>query len=64
MEGLRPSPEPVVATVPALEFVKLLESDVVPTGLAIGAQYDWLNDWRNVAAGFDRLVAQLHPVKR
>jgi hypothetical protein len=24
---------------------------------------DWLNDWRNVAAGFDRLVAQLHPAK-
>jgi hypothetical protein len=45
-EGLPPSPEPIVATVPALEFVKLLESDVVPTGLAIGAQYDWLNDWR------------------
>ena len=22
---------------------------------------DWLSDWRNVAAGFDRLVAQLHP---
>jgi hypothetical protein len=22
---------------------------------------DWLTDWRNVAAGFDRLLAQLHP---
>lgn len=22
---------------------------------------EWLQDWRNVAAGFDRLVAQLHP---
>jgi hypothetical protein len=22
---------------------------------------DWLGDWRNVAAGFDRLVAQMHP---
>jgi hypothetical protein len=22
---------------------------------------DWLSDWRNVAAGFDRLIAQLHP---
>jgi hypothetical protein len=49
MEGLQPSDEPIVATVPALEFVKLLESDVVPTGLAIGAQYDWLNDWRGRA---------------
>jgi len=24
----------------------------------------WLSDWRNVAAGFDRLVAQLHPAAR
>ena len=46
IEGLRPAPEPLVATVPALEFVKLLEADVVPTGLAIGAKYDWMNDWR------------------
>ena len=45
MEGLPPSDDPVVATVPALEFVKLLEADIVPTGIAIGAQYDWLNDW-------------------
>ena len=22
---------------------------------------DWLSDWRNVSAGFDRLIAQLHP---
>ena len=25
---------------------------------------DWLNDWRSVAAGFDRLAAQLHPERR
>ena len=37
LEGLPPSNEPIVATVPALEFVKLLEADVVPTGIAIGA---------------------------
>jgi Putative heavy-metal-binding len=36
VEGLPPSGEPIVATVPALEFVKLLEADVVPTGIAIG----------------------------
>ena len=46
IEGLRPAPEPLVATVPALEFVKLLEADVVPIGIAIGAKYDWMNDWR------------------
>lgn len=25
---------------------------------------DWLSDWRNVAAGFDHLAAQLHPERR
>lgn len=46
IDGLPPSPEPIVATVPALEFVKLLEADVVPTGIAIGAHYEWMSDWR------------------
>jgi uncharacterized protein YbjQ (UPF0145 family) len=46
IDGLPPSPEPLVATVPALEFVKLIEADVVPTGIAIGAHYEWMNDWR------------------
>jgi uncharacterized protein YbjQ (UPF0145 family) len=45
VDGLPPSGEPVVATVPALEFVKLLEADVVPTGIAIGAHYEWMNDY-------------------
>lgn len=49
VEGLPPSDEPIVATVPALEFVKLLEADVVPTGIAIGAHYEWMNDWRSNA---------------
>ena len=44
VEGLPPSNEPIVATVPALEFVKLLEADVVPTGIAVGAYYEWLTD--------------------
>ena len=47
VEDLAPSAHPIVATVPALEFVKLLEADVVPTGIAIGAKYEWLQDWRN-----------------
>ena len=47
IDGLPPSDDPVVATVPALEFVKLLEADIVPTGIAIGAQYQWTNSWRN-----------------
>ena len=44
VEGMPPSDDPIVATVPALEFVKLLEADIVPTGIAVGAQYDWLSD--------------------
>jgi uncharacterized protein YbjQ (UPF0145 family) len=49
VDGLAPSDDPVVATVPALEFVKLLEADVVPIGIAVGAKYGWLNDWRGGA---------------
>jgi uncharacterized protein YbjQ (UPF0145 family) len=43
--GLRPSPSPVIATVPALEFVRLLEAGITPVGLAVGACYDWLTDY-------------------
>ncbi len=50
IEGLPPSEHPVIATVPALEFVSLLAADVVPTGIAIGAHYEWLQDWRGNAA--------------
>ncbi len=46
---LPPSQDPIIATVPALEFVKLLEADVVPTGIAIGAHYEWLTDWQGNA---------------
>lgn len=46
VEGLPASDDPIVATVPALEFVKLLEADVVCTGIAIGAHYEWVQDWR------------------
>jgi hypothetical protein len=49
VEGMPASDEPIIATVPALEFVKLLEADVVPTGIAIGAHYEWLTDWRGTA---------------
>jgi hypothetical protein len=45
VEGLAPSDDPIVATIGALEFVKLLEADVVPTGIAVGAHYEWLDDW-------------------
>ncbi|HQT83983.1 MULTISPECIES: heavy metal-binding domain-containing protein [Acidiphilium] len=52
IDGLPPSAEPVIATVPALEFVKLLEADVVATGIAIGAHYEWMSDWRGATNQF------------
>ena len=41
-ESLPPSKKPVIATVPALEFVRLLEMGIVTVGLAVGARYAWL----------------------
>jgi uncharacterized protein YbjQ (UPF0145 family) len=60
IDGLPPSADPVIATVPALEFVKLLEADVVPTGISIGAHYEWLTDWYGNASqvGFWNIEAQ------
>ncbi len=46
VDGLPASEDPIVATVPALEFVKLIEADIVPTGIAIGAEYRWISDWQ------------------
>ena len=50
IDGVEPSMKPIVATVPALEFVRLLEADIVPVGLAIGAQYQFLNPTSEYAA--------------
>jgi len=47
--GLPPREDPIIATVPALEFVKLLEMGIVPTGIAIGAEYKWLTNWQGGA---------------
>ncbi|HEU5068250.1 MAG TPA: heavy metal-binding domain-containing protein [Sphingomicrobium sp.] len=49
LDRLPPGKDPVIATVPALEFIRLLEADVVPVGIAVGACYDWLN---NMMGGF------------
>jgi hypothetical protein len=45
IEGMKRSRDPIVVTVPTLEFVKLLEADVVPVGIAVGAHYQWLGGW-------------------
>jgi len=41
--SLPASTQPIIVTVPALEFVRLLEMGIVPTGLAVGARYQWLS---------------------
>ena len=46
------SADPIVATVPAIEFVRLLEAGVVPTGLAVGACYEWLPDYNGTLSGY------------
>lgn len=45
VDGLPPSPAPVIATVPALEFVRLLEVGIVPVGIAVGAQYELVDGY-------------------
>lgn len=51
IDRLPPSPHPVIATVPALEFVRLLEADIVPVGIAVGARYEWLGSWTPFGTG-------------
>ena len=51
VQGLPASPDPVVATVPALEFVRLLEMGIVPCGLAVGAHFEWLVDYNRAYGG-------------
>ena len=41
MEQLPPSKDPAIATVPAIEFARLLEAGIVPTGIAVGGHYEW-----------------------
>lgn len=50
-ERLSPSAEPIIATTPALEFIRLLEAGVVPTGIAVGAHYEWLTDYNGSYSG-------------
>ena len=40
-DSLPPSKDPAVATVPAIEFARLLEAGIVPTGIAVGGHYEW-----------------------
>jgi uncharacterized protein YbjQ (UPF0145 family) len=51
IDRLAPSAEPIISTVPLVEFVRLLQAGVVPVGLAVGARYDWLIDASKTYAG-------------
>lgn len=44
VDGLPASTNPIIATVPLMAFVRLLQAGVTPVGLAVGAQHDWLVD--------------------
>ncbi|MDA8377136.1 MAG: heavy metal-binding domain-containing protein [Planctomycetia bacterium] len=46
--GLNTPRVPVVATVSALEFARLMEAGILPTGLAIGAHYNWHYSYNNI----------------
>jgi hypothetical protein len=50
-EKLGSSEHPIVATTPAIEFIRLLEAGVVPVGLAVGAHYEWLTDYNGAYSG-------------
>jgi hypothetical protein len=52
IEGLPPSNTPIVSTVPALEFIQLLEAGIVPVGLAVGARFQWSNGPLDAGAGY------------
>jgi uncharacterized protein YbjQ (UPF0145 family) len=59
IEGLAPSRDPVVATVPTLEFVRLLEMGIVPVGLAVGARFEWLDGWGGYGGPFGGRAQQV-----
>jgi len=51
LEGLPPSSDPIVATAPLLDFMRLMQAGIVPVGIAVGAQYDWLVDYQKTYGG-------------
>ncbi|WP_442677887.1 heavy metal-binding domain-containing protein [Sphingomonas sp. ASY06-1R] len=64
VEGLKASADPIIATVPALEFVQLLEMGIVACGIAVGARFKWLGGAISFPSGLedrparDRIQAQ------
>lgn len=50
-DALPPSSDPVLATVPAMDFVRLLEMGISVCGIAVGACYDYLEGYANPGYG-------------
>lgn len=59
IDGLPESADPVVATVPALEFLRLVEAGIIPLGIAVGARYAFLNP--NLALSVGRITGGKRP---
>jgi hypothetical protein len=51
LDNIPASSDPIVATAPLLDFMRLMQAGIVPVGLAVGAQYDWLVDYQKVYGG-------------
>ncbi len=63
IEGLPPSRHPVVTTVSAIEFARLLEAGIVPVNIVVGAHIEFLTNFRagplNTAAPVDDTMISL-----
>lgn len=52
IDGLPASRDPVVATISAMEFVRLLEMGIAVCGIAVGANYDFLEGNGGYSSGY------------
>ena len=53
IDGLPASTDPAIATVSALDFVRLLEMGITLCGIAVGADFDYLeNNWGGFGGGY------------
>jgi len=58
-DALPASRTPILATVPAMDFVRLLEMGIAVTGLAIGAAYDYLDNYNSASQASYNIQQQL-----
>jgi hypothetical protein len=54
IDGLPASTDPAIATVSAMDFVRLLEMGITVCGIAVGAEFDYLeNSWGGYSGGYN-----------